>query len=74
MFHGLTVVSAGLEDAGWFKSSHSNPNGNCVEAAPMPKGSGLLLRNSRDPKGPFLSFGPTAWRGLIGGIKAGELR
>jgi hypothetical protein len=40
----------------WQKSQRSNPTGSCVELAPLPDGSGIAVRNSRDPQGPALIF------------------
>jgi hypothetical protein len=40
----------------WQKSRRSNPSGNCVELAPLPRGEGIALRNSRDPEGPALLY------------------
>ncbi len=38
-------------------SSHSIANGDCVEVA-----GGPLVRDSKDPDGPVLSFSPGAWQ------------
>jgi hypothetical protein len=40
----------------WQKSRRSNPTGSCVEMAALPDGSGVAVRNSRDPHGPALIF------------------
>ena len=40
----------------WQKSRRSNPTGSCVEMAALPDGSGIAVRNSRDPEGPALVF------------------
>ena len=40
----------------WQKSRRSNPTGSCVEMAALPDGSGIAVRNSRDPQGPALVF------------------
>jgi hypothetical protein len=40
----------------WQKSRRSNPSGNCVEMAALPDGTGIAVRNSRDPQGPALVF------------------
>jgi hypothetical protein len=34
----------------WRKSRHSNQGGNCVELAVLPEGSGIAVRNSRNPE------------------------
>jgi len=39
---------------GWRKSSYSNNSGSCVELAQH--GSGLLVRDSKNPAGPVLGF------------------
>lgn len=38
----------------WRKSSFSDGDANCVEVAHLP--TALLVRDSKDPSGPFLSF------------------
>ncbi len=42
-----------LRGVRWTKSSHSNPNGNCVELAELAGGT-TAVRNSRYPGGPVL--------------------
>jgi hypothetical protein len=49
-------MPAGALAVTWQKSRRSSPNGNCVEMATLPDGSGIAVRNSRDPEGPALVF------------------
>jgi uncharacterized protein DUF397 len=58
-----------LDSAPWRKSSHSNPSGNCVEAADLP--GGVALRDSRFPDGPALVFTSATWEAFLAGVKRG---
>jgi hypothetical protein len=55
----------------WIKASVSTGNGACVEVASI-KEDEILVRNSRDPEGPILSFTNTEWVAFVAGAKAGE--
>jgi hypothetical protein len=59
---GLTV-----SPDGWRKSSLSAAAGECVEFARSTTGE-VLLRDSKDPSGPTLTFTPAEWRAFIGGV------
>jgi Domain of unknown function (DUF397) len=59
-----------LRAAAWRKSSHSNPSGNCVEAAQV--GRGVAVRNSRFPDGPALVFTRAEWNAFLRGVKDGD--
>jgi hypothetical protein len=53
----------------WRKSSHSGGNGGqCVEVAPDP-GRLVAVRDSKDPGGPRLLFGPGPWRAFTSAVK-----
>jgi hypothetical protein len=56
----------------WRKSSYSGSNGGgCVEVADDLPGV-VAVRDSKDPGGPVLAFGPDDWRAFTVAIKAGE--
>ncbi|EMF02089.1 DUF397 domain-containing protein [Streptomyces mobaraensis NBRC 13819 = DSM 40847] len=56
----------------WFKSSHSNNGGNCVEWAPAVAVSGIVpLRDSKRPTGPLLNIPASAFADLISAVKGG---
>ncbi|MFC5744586.1 DUF397 domain-containing protein [Actinomadura rugatobispora] len=68
MGNGGECVEGGM----WRKSSHSTGNGGeCVEVAADE--ALVLARDSKDPEGPVLGFGPDAWRTFIGAVKGGRL-
>ena len=47
----------------WRKSSYSL-QGNCVEVAR--DGNRVLVRDSKDPLGPQLTFTPSGWAAFVG--------
>ena len=55
----------------WRKSAASNPNGDCVELAPLPAG-GVAVRNSRAPRGTALIYTRAEIDAFLRGAKAGE--
>jgi hypothetical protein len=57
----------------WFTSSYSGaPNNECVECATnLPRH--VLVRDSKDPDGPRLTFSPDAWRSFSAAIREGTL-
>ena len=57
-----------LNDAVWRKSSRSSGNGNCVEVATLDEV--IAVRDSKDPDGPRLAFGPAQWRTFAAQVKA----
>lgn len=56
---------------GWFKSSLSFANGNCVEVQMLTDG-GVQVRNSREADGGTLTFTAAEWSAFLGGAKKGE--
>jgi len=58
-----------MSSATWRKSSYSGPNGgNCIE---ITAAAGVVaVRDSKDPQGSVLAFGPEAWKKFAGQVKA----
>jgi hypothetical protein len=58
-----------MSSAIWRKSSYSGANGgNCIEITAAARL--VAVRDSRDPQGPVLAFGPEAWKRFAGQVKA----
>ncbi|MFG2116221.1 DUF397 domain-containing protein [Streptomyces sp. NPDC048718] len=59
----------------WFKSSHSDNGGNCVEvAANLVAASGVVpVRDSKNPTGPVLDVSAPAFALFVAALKAGGL-
>ena len=64
---------------GWRKSSHSFANGNCAEVAAWRKSTASVsdghcaevgVRDSQDPDGAVLVFGPAAWVAFLAGLRS----
>jgi hypothetical protein len=60
------------EVAAWRKSSHSAYNGNCAEVGQ--DGAVVGVRDSQDPGGPVLVFGPVAWVAFLAGLRGVDTR
>lgn len=54
---------------GWFKSSRSSDNANCVEVRFSTDEVGI--RDSKDPGGPGLIFGEGEWTSFLATLKTG---
>ena len=54
----------------WRRSTISGANDQCVEVAFA--GQSVLVRNSRRPDGPWLSFTVPEWVAFLGGVENGE--
>jgi hypothetical protein len=54
----------------WKKSSYSFANGDCVEIAQESRR--VLVRDSKNPNGPILSFPPEAWTAFLGWLRTHE--
>jgi hypothetical protein len=51
----------------WRKSSYSGSQTNCVEVADLDHV--IAVRDSKDPAGPALTFGPAAWASFVATMK-----
>ena len=54
----------------WIKAAASKGTGQCVELARTD--SGILMRDSKDPDGPWLSFTLAEVEAFLDGLKGGE--
>ena len=69
----MTAPQHGITAARWRKSSYSNQDGgDCVEVADNLPGA-VPVRDSKDPQGPALVFGPDAWSSFVAAVKGGRL-
>ncbi|WP_433197657.1 DUF397 domain-containing protein [Nocardia sp. CA-107356] len=56
----------------WRKSTHSGPDGNCVEVAFLVDGN-VAVRDTKDNgNGPLLAFAPGEWDAFLTGVSQGE--
>jgi hypothetical protein len=56
----------------WRKSSYSGNGGaDCVEVGARAEASRVSVRDTRDPHGPTLTFGPHVWKRFAEQVKTG---
>jgi hypothetical protein len=67
----MSDTDADLAGAIWRKSKRSNSGGNCVEVASNIPGI-VAVRDSKNPEGHALTFGPRDWSAFLADIRAGE--
>lgn len=66
------IPAGQLSVRSWQKSRRSNPSGNCVELAELADGTGIAVRNSRDPDGPALVYTRSEIEAFILGVRDGD--
>jgi hypothetical protein len=65
------VSSIDFAGAQWRKTSYSNGQANCVETAAIGQDGGfVVVRDSKAPAGPVLTFRSSAWRRFTTAVKA----
>ena len=53
----------------WRKSTYSNGQANCIEAASQP--GAVAIRDSKDPNGPRLAIPAAGWQAFTRALKDG---
>ncbi|MFI8302989.1 DUF397 domain-containing protein [Streptomyces sp. NPDC085927] len=54
----------------WRKSSHSgNTGGDCVEVAATCRTGSVPVRDSKNPSGPVVTVGASAWQAFVDGLR-----
>ncbi|MEU6036235.1 DUF397 domain-containing protein [Actinomadura sp. NPDC047616] len=64
-------MSTTSADVRWRKSTRSShEGGECVEVADLV--TGVIVRDSKNPEGPRLTFGAAEWRAFMQAVKGSE--
>lgn len=64
-------MNTDLSVANWFKSSYSSGKTDCVEVAWL-DGGAVGVRDSKNPTGPALIFGPGEWDAFTDSVRGGS--
>ena len=65
-------MSASESDSLVWKKSTASDSAQCVEIARVGSASGVLVRDSKDPEGPWLTFAADEWKAFLVGVRGGE--
>ncbi|WP_151480702.1 DUF397 domain-containing protein [Streptomyces albicerus] len=69
---GECVACAPLGPLTWHKSTYSgDQGGDCLEVAETPCAT-IAVRDSKNPAGPHLTFGPAAFTAFVGAAGRGD--
>ncbi|BFO21142.1 hypothetical protein SHKM778_75300 [Streptomyces sp. KM77-8] len=67
---GECVECTVTDGATWRTSSYSgNTGGDCVEVAPACPTGAVPVRDSKNPTGPVVTIGATAWQTFVDGLR-----
>jgi predicted secreted Zn-dependent protease len=66
----MTISNDQGVDLTWYKARRSNGSGACVEVATA--AGSILVRDSKDPHGPVLTYTKAEWDAFLDGAKKGE--
>lgn len=69
IYNGIPAAELPVDH--WVKSQFSAA-GNCVELGELTDGSGIAVRNSRDPHGPALVYTRAEIEAFVRGAAAGD--
>lgn len=65
------IENASTAGYGWFRSSYSNGDNNCVECADVY--NVVPVRDSKNPEGPALTFSKASWSDFLTLVKGSDL-
>jgi hypothetical protein len=61
-----------VNESGWFKSSYSGQNGDCVEIR-LRTDDGIDLRDTKNRQGPVVIVGALGWSAFTAAVRNGGL-
>lgn len=61
-----------VDQSGWFKSSYSAQNGDCVEGR-LRADDGIDLRDTKNRQGPVVTMGSPGWTAFTDAVRSDSL-